>query len=662
MIRYLIAPIFNHSSKLWDRFTGYIPTNSIPSPSADKTVSLNSILWSYFPVVLVTVAGLIISIGLFMQSLNWEERKVEIAFNETAQDRILLVRREIKFSLGIIQDIASFIEASETVGRTEFRKFVGPPLKNQAGIKTLAWIPMVDSKKFDNFIATAKKSFPPFHVKEQNPNGDLTLARARSVYYPVLYVQPYRDNKAMLGLNIGIDSQITVLFQQSINEMSTQIATKTIDEPQKTPVTGLTVVVPVFSKPNPDQEVPEVRLLRGYALGIFYLGEIIERALENLRPGSVDIHFYQGEQGAEGPHLYTHISRIRNQSSPSVRDYVNTELTYTQQISVANQIWSIVCQPASDRFEPEARSSWLIFIGGIAFTALLTIYTANLVGRTNKIRLVVAERTAQLRSTVEKLNQEVIERKAAEAELQTLNETLENHIAYRTAEAERRAEYLEQFAYVASHDLKAPLRAVSNLAEWIEEDLKGKLDTSSKEQLALLRDRVKRMHELIEGLLEYSRVGKTSDIETQVDTRELIHDILDSLSPPKGFFIKIKGDLPILVADRLQLGQVFSNLIDNSLKHHGGKKGKIRISCEKISGFYQFTISDNGQGIAPEYHDKVFKMFQTLESKDYANSTGIGLALVKKIIVEHGGSIQLTSNVGEGASFTFTWPYKGTGT
>jgi signal transduction histidine kinase len=661
MIRYLIAPISKHGDKLWDRFAGYIPTTSIPSPPEEKPVSSHSILWGYFPVVLVTAAGLIISIGLFMQSLNWEERKVEIAFDETAQDRILLVHREIKFSLGIIQDIASFIDASETVGRTEFRKFVGPPLKNQAGIKALAWIPKVDSNKLDRFVATAKKSFPPFQVKEQSPNGDLSVARARPVYYPVLYVQPYQDNKAMLGLNIGIDSQITALFQQSINEMSTQIATKTIDAPQKLPVTGLTVVVPVFFKPDPDQKTTEVGLLRGYALGIFYLGEIVERALDNLRPGSVDIHFYQEEQGAEGSHLYTHFSRIRNKHSTSDRDYVNTDMTYTQQISIANQTWNIVCQPASDRFEPETRTSWLIFIGGIAFTALLTIYTANLVGRTNKIRLVVAERTAQLRSTVEELNQEVIERKAAETELQTLNETLENHIAYRTAEAERRTEYLEQFAYVASHDLKAPLRAVSNLAEWIEEDLRDKLDTSSKEQLALLRDRVRRMHELIEGLLEYSRVGKTSDIETQVDTRELIHEIVDSLSPPKGFVIKIKGDMPVLVADRLQLGQVFSNLIGNSLKHHGGKKGKIHIGCEETGGLYQFTISDNGRGIAPEYHDKVFKMFQTLESRDYANSTGIGLALVKKIVVEHGGSIQLKSNVGEGASFTFTWPRKGTG-
>ena len=248
------------------------------------------------------------------------------------------------------------------------------------------------------------------------------------------------------------------------------------------------------------------------------------------------------------------------------------------------------------------------------------------------------------------------ERKSAQRELQSLNETLEQHIASRTAEADRRAQYLEQFAYVTSHDLKAPLRAVSNLAAWIEEDLSEKLDDASREQLNLLRDRVQRMHNLIEGLLEYSRVGRSSEPESEGDTRELIDEIIDSLSPPQGFKIKIQDDMPTLYVDRLQLGQVFSNLISNAFKHHGGNKGKIRITGEELGKFCSFSVCDNGQGIDPKYHDKVFMMFQTLNSGDFENSTGIGLALVKKIVEEHGGTIRLESDVGEGTCFYFTWP------
>ena len=642
--------------EFWRRLAKRYPSGIGRHLSTANTTTFSAILWGYFPVVLVALVGLSISIAVLIQSLNWERRQVEIAFHEAAQDRILLIQREVKFSLGIIRDIASFFEASETVGRREFRKFVGPALKNHAGIKALAWVPRVPSKDYAPFLDRARKSFPPYQIKEPGDKGELIESRKRPVHYPILYVQPYQDNKRMLGLDMGIDEQVMTLFQQSVVNQNLQISS---GPPGRT---SITVAVPVLFKDETKQNRSDSKTEpRGFALGIFYLDEIVERALETLRPGSVDIHFYQGEKGAEGTHLYTHISRVRLQSDGSDKDYKHSEIAYNQLISVENQVWSVLCRPASDRFEAQTYNSWIIFFGGIAFTALLTIYTANLVGRARQVRLEVEERTAQLWATVEELNQEVMERKTAESELQTLNETLEHHIAHRTAEAERRAEYLEQFAYVTSHDLKAPLRAVSNLAEWIEEDLDDKLDSSSREQLSLLRDRVRRMHDLIEGLLEYSRVGKTSDTETLIDTRELIHEITDSLSPPKGFTIKIKGDMPVLMADRLQLGQVFSNLISNSLKYHGGKKGKIRITSDNFGAICQFTVCDDGQGIAPEYHDKVFKMFQTLESSDYGNSTGIGLALVKKIVVEHGGSIRLKSAVGKGACFSFTWPFKDAG-
>ncbi|MET0073827.1 MAG: ATP-binding protein [Candidatus Thiodiazotropha lotti] len=624
-----------------------------------ENVSTNSILWGYYPVALVALIGLIISVGLFMQSMSWEKQQAEIAFHETAQDRILLIKREIKFSLGIIQDIASYIEASEAVGRREFRKFVGPALKNQAGIETLAWVPKVDFENYDQFLDFARISFPPFEIKELTPAGQSKSKKVEGhVYYPILYVQPYQDNKPMLGLNIGTDTQVKSLFEESVIKGTRLIANRSIiDYQTQQSVAGIAVVVPVFVKSDEEQPESTQKNLRGYALGIFNIGEIIERALDNLRPGSVDVRLYQGITTTDETLLYTHFSRSRQLDQLSVTDLEKSGISYIEMIDVENLSWSVLCTPVFDKFEAKTFTSWIILLGGCAFTALLTIYTANLVGQTNQIRHQVAERTALLRLTVEELNQEVMERKAAEAELQNLNETLEHHIASRTAEAERRAEYLEQFAYVTSHDLKAPLRAVSNLAEWIEEDLTDKLDDSSKEQLALLRDRVRRMHDLIEGLLEYSRVGKTSDVEAIIDTRELIQEITDSLSPQKGFTIKIKGEMPVLKADRLQLGQVFSNLISNSLKHHGGRKGKIRISSKQVGNYYEFTVCDNGQGIASEYHDKVFKMFQTLKSSDYNNSTGIGLALVKKIVIEHGGSIHLNSAVNEGACFTFLWPY-----
>jgi signal transduction histidine kinase len=280
-------------------------------------------------------------------------------------------------------------------------------------------------------------------------------------------------------------------------------------------------------------------------------------------------------------------------------------------------------------------------------------------GRTAKVRRLVRERTAQLTDVNEALNREVGERMHAETELKILNETLEQRVVRRTAEANRRAEELEQFAYVTSHDLKAPLRGIANLAGWLQEDLKGKLTEATREQLELLRDRVKRMNALIEGLLDYSRIGRTEQSVESVDVTELLVEIVDSLSPPQEFSVDIAPDMPTLQTDRLQLYQVFANLISNSIKHHGSEQGHVWVKVSDKDGFYEFTTKDDGPGIAPEYHDKVFMMFQTLEAKDYGTDTGIGLALVRRIVQEHGGSISLESEQGKGAVFRFTWPKSG---
>jgi len=608
---------------------------------------------------MVSVIGTSIAVAAFTQSLSWEKSRVEVAFHEASQDRILVVQRELKHTLGIVQDIASFFEASEIVGRREFRKFVGPALKRQAGIKALGWVPVVLADDRSNFIKEARRSFPPFQITEIDSSGKQIESGERPRYYPVLYIQPYQSNKEVLGLDMGTNPTISDLLTETEFTQSLQISpgVPIIDQTGKK--RGIVLAVPVFFKDEDQANGPIQALgrIRGFAIGVFYIGDIIERALESLRSGGIDLHFYQEYAAGERQLLYTHLSRSRKSQAPDAK--VSTSaITYSQRISVGSQQWNVASNSAPEKFKAETWTSWIILFGGIAFTALLTTYVVTLVGRARQVRQEVEERTSQLQGAVQALNNEVVDRKSAEQELQRLNETLEHHIAYRTAEAERRAQYLEQFAYVTSHDLKAPLRAVSNLAQWIEEDLDDKLDDASREQLALLRDRVRRMNDLIEGLLEYSRVGRTADSENLVDTRELIDEIIDSLSPSKGFQIVIKGEMPTFYVDRLQLGQVFSNLISNGLKHHGGDKGKIWVTGESYGDVYQFSVCDDGKGIAPEYHAKVFMMFQTLESSDFESSTGIGLALVKKIVEEHGGTIRLESALGEGACFYFTWPKK----
>ncbi|WP_437338629.1 PAS domain-containing protein [Sorangium sp. So ce394] len=253
--------------------------------------------------------------------------------------------------------------------------------------------------------------------------------------------------------------------------------------------------------------------------------------------------------------------------------------------------------------------------------------------------------TGACTDVTERMNAELALRQRAD-ELARLTEALQ-----------RMNRELDQFAYITSHDLKAPLRGIANLSQWIEDDEGERLSDVSKRNLELLRIRVQRMDALIDAILAYSRVGRIRVPTEVVAVGPLVDEVVDLLSPPEGFRVEIAGQLPSVVAERALLQQVFMNLIGNAIKHHPDKgNGRAVVSCADAGSHWRFTVADNGPGISPRFHDKVFIIFQTLEARDRSEGTGVGLALVKKIVESSGGAVALDSDVGRGAAFSFTWP------
>lgn len=235
--------------------------------------------------------------------------------------------------------------------------------------------------------------------------------------------------------------------------------------------------------------------------------------------------------------------------------------------------------------------------------------------------------------------------------------TAVNHLLVKTTEAlETRNRELDEFAYVASHDLKSPLRAIANLSNWLEEDLEGKISDENQQQLDLLRSRVHRMEGFIDGLLRYSRAGRQSIEAEPVNVHALVDEITTALVTPPEFRITATLEMPTLHTQKILLQQVLANLIGNAVKYHDRADGQITITVEDRGEMVEFAIADDGPGIAPEFHQRIFGVFQTLNSRDTIESTGIGLSIVKKLVNQQGGAITVRSAEGEGSTFIFTWP------
>jgi PAS domain S-box-containing protein len=217
-------------------------------------------------------------------------------------------------------------------------------------------------------------------------------------------------------------------------------------------------------------------------------------------------------------------------------------------------------------------------------------------------------------------------------------------------------EELSHFAYVVSHDLKAPLRGIKLITEWLSEDYGDRLGAEAKEQMDLLQGRVNRMHNLIDGVLQYSRVGRIKEEMVAVDLNELLPTILDAIAPPAHIAITVQRALPTLVYERTRLTQVFQNLLTNAVKFIDKPRGEIHVRCVEEPDVWTFSIADNGPGIEEKHFERIFRIFQTLAPKDEYESTGVGLTLVKKIVELYGGRVWVESQVGQGSTFFFTFP------
>lgn len=244
-----------------------------------------------------------------------------------------------------------------------------------------------------------------------------------------------------------------------------------------------------------------------------------------------------------------------------------------------------------------------------------------------------------------RLEAEVKERRRAESQLLTY-----------TCQLERSNQELDEFAYITSHDLRSPLQAVKNLANWIRDDNRETLTEESTRHIELMHQRIGRMECLLDDLQKYSRIGRVEQSIQPTDVGAVLAGIVESLPRSDQMKIKIGSDMPVLTTFKSPLELVLRKLIENAIKHHNRNDGQILITCRESGEYFLFQVRDDGPGISPEFHTRIFKVFETLRPRDDVEGSGMGLSIARKTVETVDGEIWLESELGKGAAFCFSWP------
>ena len=579
-------------------------------------------------------AWIVLLIGIFVTGVTWYTsnefvtHNAELRFEARSQEITNAIHeRMAEYEQALWGGIGLF-RASNEVDRKEFKQYVESLdlQKNRPGILGIGFsVPLSPDQKEDHIQSIRAEGFPNFTIK---PEGE------RDEYTSIIFLEPFDwRNRRAFGFDMWSNEirREAMARARDTGDASTSGKVLLVQENNTDVQAGFLTYLPLYRRGMPVDTIEGRRAaLVGWVYAPFRMGDLMKGILGD-GDANVEYEIFDGTELTSDALLYDSNDVFHAEDAA----YAGA-LQRTTTLNLQGRTWTIV-YAAGGNLLTRAESVQLIMIATAGLFVDFLLFCVIL-----SIALMHRRAQALAREMTE-------EAQAARRELEV-----------KLVELEQSNSDLQKFAYVASHDLKSPMRAVHQLAAWIEEeleDVEGLEDTEVHKYLSQLKGRADRMQKLLDSLLAYATVGENQEEMSSFETGSCIRDAFEFIAPPDHVKLKFVGDMPRLYGEKALFEQVVSNLLNNAIKHSDDESGRIEVSVRPMGTFYEFSIKDDGPGIPEKYHVRIFELFQTLKRRDEVEGSGMGLAIIKKIIERRGGSIVVDSNpdVQRGTTFKFTW-------
>ena len=608
-------------------------------------------VWSQrrLPLALSLGIAFSLSVVVFVYVSRWEGERLQLEFERRTSVVAQNAQLNIKSYLNALYSIQSFYASAGRVERSDFRTFVRRLYGRNDGIQALEWIPRVqDAERAEYEAAARRDGYPTFQITEKTASG-MARAEGREEYFPVFFVEPFEGNEKALGYDLASNPTRLAALEQA-RDNDTPVATARITLVQeKGDQYAFLVFLPIYS--NAGEPVTTLaqrrRLLAGFALGVFRIGNVVEAAIEDVDEKDILVVIDDLHGKEEDRQLYP--------PEGGKTDASETTLGWTRTLAVADRQWQMRFSPSSEYMAAQRTwHTWLVLAAGLIFTGLLAAFLLMLTGRTARVEQLVDERTAALIQVNRDLTGEIEERRRVEEALQQ---------AMEEAESANRAK--SEFLANMSHELRTPLNAIIGYSEMLQDEVEGADDLS--DDLGKITSAGNHLSSLINDVLDLSKIeaGQMEILRESVDVSGLIDEVVDTVKPlftanGNSLTMDVQQVPESMYTDQTKVRQILFNLLSNAAKFTSSGEVELRAQLSNTTDGerLELQVRDTGVGMSADQVDRVFDAFVQADASTTKKfgGTGLGLSITKHFCEMLGGDLSVESREGSGSTFTARLP------